>query len=134
MKLDNCILLRTLGDERGQLISLESHLNVPFDIKRVYYMFDMPEGARRGMHAHKQLEQLLICSSGSCCVLLDDGREKHVVRLDNPQQALFLGKMIWHEMYDTSAGCVLMVLASDYYDEEDYIRDYDVFLKKVNHD
>jgi dTDP-4-dehydrorhamnose 3,5-epimerase-like enzyme len=131
MSLIKRIPLHSLGDERGQLISLEGNKNIPFAMKRVYYIFNTQPFVRRGLHAHKKLEQLLICTSGSCSILLDDGQNKQTTRLDAPHDALFIGSMIWHEMYDFSADCVLMVVASDYYDEADYIRDYDVFLNKV---
>ena len=115
------------GDDRGNLISLEENKNIPFDIKRVYYIFDNKEGVRRGFHAHKNLQQVLICVNGSCEILLDDGKEKSIIKLENRNEGLFIEKMIWHEMFNFSADCVLMVLASDYYYEEDYIRDYEEF-------
>ena len=117
----------TKGDERGNLIALEENKNIPFDIKRVYYIFDTKNGVRRGFHAHKNLEQVLICVSGSCDILLDDGIEKNVIKLENRNEGLFIEKMVWREMFNFSADCVLMVLASDYYDEKDYIRDYNEF-------
>lgn len=118
----------TKGDERGSLISLEENKNIPFDIKRVYYIFDTKIGVRRGFHAHKKLKQLLVCVSGSCKVLLDDGKSKEEILLDNPNKGLLIGLMIWHEMFDFSPDCVLLVLANDYYNEDDYIRDYNQFL------
>ena len=117
----------TKGDERGNLIALEENKNIPFDIKRVYYIFDNKEGVRRGFHAHKNLEQVLICVSGSCDILLDDGKEKSIIKLENRNEGLFIEKMVWREMFNFSADCVLIVLASDYYDEKDYIRDYNEF-------
>ena len=117
----------TKGDERGNLIALEENKNIPFDIKRVYYIFDTKNGVRRGFHAHKNLEQVLICVSGSCDILLDDGIEKNVIKLENRNEGLFIEKLVWREMFNFSADCVLMVLASDYYDEKDYIRDYNEF-------
>ena len=120
-----------MGDERGSLIALEENHNIPFDIKRVYYIFGTKQNIRRGYHAHKNLEQLAICVKGSCSFLLDDAKEtKHIV-LSSPAQGLLIKGLIWREMYDFSPDCVLMVVASDYYDENDYIRDYDVFLKSV---
>lgn len=133
MSLIKRIPLHSLGDERGQLISLEGNKNIPFAMKRVYYIFNTQPFVRRGLHAHKKLEQLLICTSGSCSILLDNGQNKQTTRLESPDDALFIGSMIWREMYDFSADCVLMVVASDYYDEADYIRDYDVFLGKICH-
>lgn len=119
------------GDERGQLVALEEHKDIPFEIKRVYYMYDTGEGVRRGHHAHKSLEQILICIHGSCKILLDNGEEKKIVPLEKPYEGLYICNDIWREMYDFSSDAVLMVLASDYYNEEDYIRDYDEFLAFV---
>ena len=121
----------TKGDERGNLIALEENKNIPFKIKRVYYIFDTKEGVIRGLHAHKNLEQVLICVNGSCEILLDDGKEKSIIKLENRNEGLFIEKMVWREMFNFSADCVLMVLASDYYYEEDYIRDYQKFLNLI---
>lgn len=118
----------TIGDKRGYLVSLEENRNIPFSIKRVYYIYgtnDQP----RGFHAHKELQQILVCVSGSCKVKLDDGKSQSVYTLSAANEGLFVDKMIWREMYDFSNNCVLLVLASNYYDEEDYIRDYEEFLK-----
>lgn len=119
------------GDERGQLVALEEHKDIPFEIKRVYYMYDTKEGVRRGYHAHKSLEQILICIHGSCKILMDNGEEKKIVSLEKPYEGLYISNNIWREMFDFSPDAVLMVLASDFYKEEDYIRDYDEFLKFV---
>ena len=119
------------GDDRGQLVALEEMKEVTFDIKRVYYMYDTTEGVTRGRHAHKALEQILICVHGSCKILLDNGEEKVVVPLDKPNEGLYVSNVMWREMFDFSEDAVLMVLASELYDEEDYIRDYDEFLKYV---
>lgn len=116
------------GDERGQLVALEELKDIPFKIKRVYYMYDTKEGVHRGFHAHKTLEQIMICIHGSCKVLLDNGTEKKLVYLEKPYEGLYISNDIWREMYDFSEDAVLMVLASDYYEEEDYIRDYNEFL------
>jgi dTDP-4-dehydrorhamnose 3,5-epimerase-like enzyme len=118
------------GDERGSLIALEGNKNIPFDIKRVYYIFDTKSNVRRGFHAHKKLKQLLVCVAGSCKILLDDGKSKEEISLDNPSKGLLIESMIWREMFDFSPDCVLMVLADDIYDERDYIRQYDEFLKQ----
>lgn len=120
------------GDDRGQLVALEELKDIPFEIKRVYYMYDTKEGVRRGKHAHKSLEQILICIHGSCKILLDNGKEKKIVSLERPYEGLYIANDMWREMYDFSSDAVLMVLASDYYNEEDYIRDYDDFLSSVN--
>ena len=120
------------GDERGQLVALEEHKDIPFEIKRVYYMYDTGKGVTRGQHAHKSLEQILICIHGSCKLMLDNGKEKKIVSLEKPYEGLYISNNIWREMYDFSSDAVLMVLASDVYKEEDYIRNYDEFLKFVN--
>ena len=119
------------GDERGQLVALEEFNDIPFEIKRVYYMYDTKEGVRRGFHAHKALEQILICIHGSCKILMDNGSEKKIVSLEKPYEGLYISNDIWREMYDFSSDAVLMVLASDVYNEDDYIRDYDEFLNMV---
>lgn len=119
------------GDERGQLVALEEMKDIPFQIKRVYYMYDTGEGVRRGFHAHKTLKQILICIHGSCKILLDNGSEKKIISLEKPYEGLYIEHNMWREMYDFSSDAVLMVLASNYYDESDYIRNYDEFLKSV---
>lgn len=124
------LYFKPIGDGRGNLISLEENQNIPFDIKRVYYIYDTSDQPR-GFHAHKELQQVLICVSGSCKVLLDDGIQKEVFELRDPSQGLFVNKMIWREMYDFSEHCVLLVLANEYYMEEDYIRDYKKFIDMV---
>lgn len=119
------------GDERGQLVALEEMKDIPFEIKRVYYMYDTGEGVRRGFHAHKTLEQILICIHGKCKILLDNGEEQKVVPLEKPYEGLYIANDMWREMFDFSPDAVLMVLASDFYKEEDYIRNYDEFIKFV---
>lgn len=119
------------GDDRGQLIALEEYNDIPFEIKRVYYMYDTKEGVRRGFHAHKNLEQILVCVHGSCDVLLDNGREKKIISLEKPYEGLYVPNDMWREMYNFSEDAVLLVLASDIYREEDYIRDYDKFLEFI---
>lgn len=119
------------GDWRGQLVALEENKNIPFSIKRVYFMYDTKEGVVRGKHAHRTLKQVLFCVSGACTIGLDNGREKTEVRLDHPARGLFIGAGIWREMFDFTPDAVLMVLASEYYDESDYIRDYGAFLESV---
>ncbi len=122
------------GDNRGQLVSLEEYTDIPFEIKRVYYMYDTIEGVVRGHHAHKNLQQILFCVHGSCKVLLDNGKEKKIVPLEKPYEGLYVANNMWREMYDFSPDAVLMVLASEPYNEADYIRDYDEFLKFVGID
>lgn len=119
------------GDERGQLIALEEYKDIPFSVKRVYYMYGTGENVRRGFHSHRNLEQILICIHGSCKVLLDNGTEKKVVPLERPYEGLYVGPNIWREMFDFSTDAVLLVLASDIYNEFDYIRDYDEFLNSL---
>lgn len=120
------------GDERGQLVALEEFKDIPFRIKRVYYMYDTVPEVIRGHHAHRRLEQILICIHGSCKIKLDNGKETKVVLLEKPYEGLYVANNMWREMYDFSSDAVLMVLASELYDESDYIRDYDEFLKYVN--
>jgi len=120
------------GDERGQLVALEEMKNIPFEIKRVYYMYDTIPGVSRGHHAHKKLEQILICVHGSCKVLLDNGSEKEVVILDKPNEGIYISNDIWREMFDFTEDAVLMVLASELYDESDYIRNYDDFIRYIS--
>lgn len=119
------------GDERGNLVALEEFNDIPFEIKRVYYMYDTLANVRRGFHAHKSLEQILICIHGSCKVLLDDGSSKKIISLEKPYEGLYIPNNMWREMYDFSPDAVLMVLASDIYKEEDYIRNYDQFLQMI---
>lgn len=122
---------KSLGDPRGNLVALESELDIPIAIKRVYYIFGTISGVARGFHAHKKLQQIAICVSGSCTVLLDDGVIKEEVNLASPEQGVLIDRMIWHEMYDFSEDCVLLVLADEYYDEADYIRDYESFREVI---
>lgn len=124
--------LQTHGDARGALIALEQDKNIPFKIKRVYYMFDTKEGVSRGYHAHKELKQVAIAVRGSCRFILDNGKERKSVILDNPQQGLLIDSCVWREMHEFSSDCVLMVLANSFYDEGDYIRDYEKFLQEIN--
>lgn len=125
------IQLQKHGDERGQLVALEETKNIPFPIKRVYYMFETGEDVRRGFHAHKELKQVAIVLRGSCRFVLDDGKERVEILLDNPAQGLLIESVVWREMYDFSDDCVLMVLADRLYDESDYIRDYETFISEV---
>ncbi|WP_114634236.1 sugar 3,4-ketoisomerase [Vibrio splendidus] len=123
-----------LGDERGSLVSLEEFGNIPFEIRRVYYIFDTKSQISRGFHAHKNLEQVAICVKGSCRIILDDGQSRESVVLDSPSKGLYIDNSKWREMHDFSQDCVLLVLASNAYDESDYIRDYDDFLCYVKGD
>ncbi len=119
------------GDERGQLVSLEEFKDIPFQIKRVYFMYETEKGVVRGKHAHKNLEQILVCIHGRCKIRLDNGHEKKVVPLERPYEGLYVANDMWREMFDFSSDAVLLVFASEVYDESDYIRDYDEFLKFI---
>lgn len=125
------INMRIFGDERGKLVSLEGNKNIPFDIKRVYYIFDTLPDQIRGKHAHKDLEQIIVAMDGSCEFVLDDGKERKSIWLNRPDVGLYIGNNIWREMQNFSYGCKLMVLASKHYDEKEYIRSYDEFLAEV---
>lgn len=116
-----------LGDERGLLCAIEAQRCIPFSIKRIYYIYDTDSGVARGFHAHHKLDQVLIAVSGNCKVKLDDGVITEHVVLDSRTRGLSMPAMLWHEMYDFSDDCVLLCLADDYYDESDYIRDYNEF-------
>lgn len=125
---------KTLGDDRGSLIAIEEGYNAPFEIKRVYYIFDTKKGVERGFHAHKNLKQMCIAVKGSCTFVVDNGNQKEEIKLNTPNQGLYIQGLIWREMKNFSEDCVLVVLASEHYDEDDYIRDYDAFIKMVNND
>lgn len=119
------------GDDRGQLVAIEAMKDLPFEIKRVYYIYDTLPNVRRGFHAHRNLQQILVCVHGSCKLHLDNGFDTAEVTLDKPYEGLYISNDMWREMYDFSEGAVLLVLASEYYDEADYIRNYEDFLKMV---
>ncbi len=133
MSLVKWINFQSLGDERGSLVALEIGMEkaVPFDIKRVYYIYHTGQGVSRGFHAHKNLKQVAICVAGSCRMVLDDGNTREETRLSCPTKGLLIESMIWREMHDFSEDCVLLVLASEHYDERDYIRCYADFMAKV---
>ena len=125
------IKFKIRGDERGSLIAIEGGYDIPFEIKRVYYIFDTKKGVERGFHAHIKLKQICIAVKGSCTFVLDDGKKREEIKLDRPDKGLFIEGLIWREMKDFSPDCVLVVLASEHYDESDYIRDYQKFLEEV---
>ena len=125
------INFNTHCDKEGCLDALEQGTDIPFDVKRVYYIWGTIPNFVRGKHAHRKLEQLIVCTSGSCDFILDNGYERTTVHLDNPAQGLYLKSNIWREFTNFSPDCVVMVLASQHYDESDYIRDYQTFLKEV---
>lgn len=123
-----------LGDERGSLVALEGDESVPFQIKRVYYIFNTKEGVARGFHAHWELEQVAVCVTGKCRMVLDNGSVRGEIWLDSSTRGVYIPRKMWREMYDFSADCVLLVLASEHYDEADYIRNYDEFVRRVRND
>jgi dTDP-4-dehydrorhamnose 3,5-epimerase-like enzyme len=123
--------LPKISDPRGNLTFIEGKQHIPFDIKRVYYLYDVPGGAERGGHAHKGLHQLIIAMSGSFDIILDDGRKKKRFHLNRSYCGLYVCPMIWRELDNFSSGSVCMVLASNLYDENDYYRDYSQFLKDI---
>lgn len=130
-RVDVCRLvdLPKITDPRGNLTFIEAGTHIPFDIQRVYYLYDVPGGAERGGHAHKDLQQLIIAMSGSFDVLLDDGINKKRVHLNRSYSGLYVCPMIWRELDNFSSGSVCVVLASNKYDEEDYYRDYADFMR-----
>ncbi len=121
-------------NERGALVALEERKNIPFAIKRVYYIYDVPQEKRRGYHAHRDLEQVAVCLKGRCSFLLDDGKTKTTYTLENPATGLYIKGLVWREIFDFSDDCVLLVLANHYYDTKDYIFSYQEFLKAVADD
>lgn len=119
-------------DDRGNLVVAECGKEIPFDVKRIYYIYDVDGNKSRGFHAHKQLQQIYFCISGSCRVKLSDGDKTDTVVLDNPSKGLYIGHNVWREIYGFSRDGILVVLASEVYEEDDYIRSYDEFLKITN--
>jgi len=130
-KLAKRLCFQELGDERGHLVVMEGADALPFEVKRVYYIYGTKQGVSRGFHAHLKLKQVLVAVKGSCVMLLDDGKNKEVVTLDDPSQAIMIDSLIWREMHDFSEDCVLLCLASEEYTESDYIRSYDDFKNIV---
>lgn len=130
MPLNDCkiIELPKIMDHRGNLTFIEGNRHIPFDIKRVYYLYDVPGGASRAAHGHRDLSQLMISMSGSFDVTLDDGFDKKTFHLNRSYYGLYIPPMIWRDLDNFSSGAVCMVLASDFYDEADYFRDYDNFI------
>lgn len=134
MSISDCkvIHFKQIHDRRGNLTPIEAGQDIPFDIKRVYYLYDVPGGAERAGHAHKKLEQVIIAASGSFDVVLKDGSSSIRYHLNRSYYGLYLSNMVWRELDNFSSGAVSLVLASEHYDESDYYRDYDIFLKDVN--
>lgn len=124
--------LRKISDPRGNLTVIEGNGDIPFDIKRVYYLYDVPGGESRGAHAHKALYQLLVAANGSFSVTLGDGKEKVTYNLKRPYYGLLIVPGIWRDLDDFSSGSVCLCLASEHYEAEDYIRDYKEFVKYKN--
>jgi len=122
---------RILGDQRGQLVAIEGQQDIPFEVKRVFYIYGAQPDLPRGQHSHHQTRQYLIAVNGSCKVTLDDGKQKITYDLNQPNIGLLQDALVWGTMHDFTPDCVLLVLASEHYDEADYIRDYDDFLKVV---
>lgn len=132
--LDHCrwLDLPKIADVRGNLTVIESAQTIPFEIKRIYYLYDIPAGATRAGHAHKELSQIFVALSGSFNILLNDGNESKEFQLNRPYQGLYVCPMIWRELSNFSSGSVCLVLASEFYSEEDYYRDYDTFIKATH--
>lgn len=132
MSLVKIIELQQFGDERGRLVVAESSRSIPFDIKRTYYLTKTKSDFPRGFHAHKALEQVAVCVAGKCRMLLDDGINKADIWLDSPNKAIRIEPMVWHEMHEFSEDCILLVFADNYFDESDYIRDYNKFKELLS--
>ncbi len=131
-RVEDCFILeldKHHSDRKGNISIVQNNLDAPFSVKRVYYLYDVPGGESRGAHAHKALHQLIIAASGSFTVTLDDSVHKRSFFLNRPYQALYVCPGIWRDIYDFSSGSVCLVLASDGYDENDYLRNYDAFLE-----
>ncbi len=135
MKINNrgiqIISIPKIEERRGNLSVIEND-TIPFDIKRVYYLYDVPTGSERGGHAHKDLRQFLVALSGSFDVVLNDGKEETIITLNKPYEGLLINSGIWRELQNFSSGSICLVVASEVYIEEDYIRDFDEFIKYVN--
>lgn len=123
---------KVMGDERGQLIAIESNIHIPFEIKRVFYIYGTKPNVPRGEHSHYKTKQYLIAVNGSCKVTLDNGHSKETYELNQPTIGLFQDAMVWGTMHDFSDDCVLLVLADQHYNEADYIRSYGAFIEKLN--
>lgn len=124
--------LKDITDKYGHLTPIEGRKDIPFDIRRVYYITGVELNVTRGFHSHRALHQLLICVNGSVKIRLKTPKEEEIVELNNPAEGLYIGPMIWREMFDFSPGSVLLVLASEQYDEQDYIRNYDMYCDEAN--
>jgi dTDP-4-dehydrorhamnose 3,5-epimerase-like enzyme len=133
MSIQECVLidLPQISDERGHLSFVENNRHIPFEIRRIYYLYGIPQGKQRGAHAHRDLQQLIIPIAGQFDVSLNDGATKKTVTLKNPHEGLYISNMIWRELENLSHDAVCLVLASELYSEADYVRNYEDFLKMV---
>lgn len=122
---------KDITDKYGHLTPIEGKKDIPFDVKRVYYISGVEAGVRRGFHSHRDLKQMLICVHGKVKILVKTPYEEEIVELSSPFEGLYIGEMVWREMYDFEDGAVLLVLASEYYTEDDYIRDYKIYEKEA---
>lgn len=131
--LTNCkmVSFKTFGGEWGNLNAIEGGGDLPFEIRRVYYITKVPEGVTRGLHSHRKLEQILLCVNGSVSIRIKTPFEEEVIILDDPAKGLYIGHMVWREMFDFTPGTVLLVLASEHYTEDDYIRDHDKYIDEA---
>lgn len=129
----NCSLIKfkDITDKYGHLTPIESKTDIPFEVKRIYYITSVKQGATRGFHSHRKLHQVLICLNGSIKIRTKNPNEEEVFELNNPSIGLYIGPYVWREMFDFTEGSVLLVLASEYYDEDDYIRNYDLYLEEA---
>lgn len=127
---------KSIDDERGSLVALEAGGEIPFDVKRIYYLFNLDINNNRGYHAHKELKQVLVCMHGECKILVDDGKDKEEIILDSSKKGLYLNNCVWREIYDFKKEAVLVAIVSEHYDEADYLRNYDDFIKfiEANHE
>ena len=125
------IKFKDITDKYGHLTPIEGKVDIPFDVKRIYYITNVEQGVTRGFHSHRKLHQVLICLNGSIKIRTKNPNEEEVVELNNPSVGLYIGPYVWREMFDFTEGSVLLVLASEYYDENDYIRNYDFYLEEA---
>lgn len=129
----NCGLIKfkKIADKYGEIVPIEGCIDIPFKIKRIYYIFDVDKEVIRGYHAHRKLHQVLICINGTVKIRVKTPEQEKIIELNNNEEGLYIGPMIWREMFDFSEDAVLLVLASNYYDESDYIRNYDFYLNEA---
>lgn len=129
----NCkmVSFKTFGGNLGNLNAIEGGRDLPFEIRRIYYITKVPEGVTRGFHSHRKLEQVLLCINGSVSIRVATPFEEETVKLNDPSKGLYIGHMVWREMFDFAPGAVLLVLASEHYTESDYIRDHNQYIKEA---